>query len=136
MKKGHRKQKATSVKDLMDLMDYMRSPEGCPWDREQNFSTIKKTFTSEFMEALEALEKEDFENLREELGDLLWNIIFLSQLAKEKDYFDFEDVVADMNEKIVRRHPHVFGDKKFNSADEVREEYHRIKEEEKRQKSD
>ncbi len=123
-----------SIRELKEFMAHMRSSEGCPWDREQDFSTIRKTFESEFQEALDALEKEDWENFREELGDLFWNIIFLSELAREKGHFDLEDVVAEMQEKIIRRHPHVFGDKKLDTFEEVRKEYLKIKEEEKKSK--
>ena len=120
------------ISELQEFMAYMRSPEGCPWDREQNFGTIKKTFKSEFEECLNALERKDYANLKEELGDLLWNIIFLARLAEEKGYFSFRDVVYEMQDKIIRRHPHVFGTHpKLNSAQEVMKIYQKIKENEK-----
>ncbi|MFH1722039.1 MAG: MazG nucleotide pyrophosphohydrolase domain-containing protein [Candidatus Altiarchaeota archaeon] len=124
-------QSSVSIRELMDLMEHMRSEAGCPWDREQDFATIRNTFEDEFREAAWALDNEDFENLKEELGDVFWNIIFLSQLAKEKGYFDLEDVVTDMKKKITRRHPHVFAGKKLNSVEEVRTEYLKIKKSEK-----
>jgi len=111
-------------KDLVELMDFMRGPEGCAWDREQEIESYLK---NESDEVLESIKKSDYDNLREELGDLLWNIIFLAQITKEKGLFDASDVMSDLKAKILRRHPHVFGDKKITDLDEILRQWHEIK---------
>lgn len=116
---------------LVKLMEHMRSPEGCAWDREQNLDSFKKHLAEEAEEAVQALENNDFENLKEELGDILWNILFISQIAKEEGRFDIYDVMRELKEKIVRRHPHVFGKEKAQTADEVMIHYRKAKEAEK-----
>jgi len=122
----------TSFDALVELMEFMRGPQGCPWDREQKISSFKKFLAEESGEALEAIEKEDYKNLCEELGDLLWHVIFISQIAKEEGLFSIEDVMDGLRKKIVRRHPHVFGDKKGNiSVEEVMREWEAIKAREK-----
>jgi uncharacterized protein YabN with tetrapyrrole methylase and pyrophosphatase domain len=99
-----------TLDDLVAIMDRLRDPGGCPWDREQTYRTLRGYLLEECYEAVEALDLEDAEGLREELGDLLFQIVFLSRLAKEEGKFDCGDVVAGIAEKIVRRHPHIFGD--------------------------
>lgn len=121
----------TSFEELRQLMEYMRSERGCAWDRKQKISDFKKYLREESQEALDAIEKDDMENLCEELGDLLWHVLFISQIAKEKDYFTVEDVMNGLKDKIVRRHPHIFSDEKCDlSAEEVEKAYRRIKESE------
>lgn len=117
--------------ELVELMEYMRSPKGCAWDRTQKIESFKEHFSNEVNEVVSAIEKNDPENLKEELGDLLWNIIFASQIAKEDKLFDIDDVMQELRKKIIRRHPHVFGDVKAETLEEVVEHYHRIKKEEK-----
>lgn len=100
--------KRQTVTDLLKIMAKLRSPSGCPWDREQTENTLKKYVIEEAHEALEAIEAGTPEALKEELGDLLLQIIFLSRIAEEKGQFDFSDVVHTLAEKLIRRHPHVF----------------------------
>ena len=95
--------KKTTLEDLAELMAFMRSERGCPWDREQEFKDFLKHLRDESDEVLQALKKEDFENLKEELGDLLWNIVFLCQMAKEQKKFDIYDVMTDLKKKIESR---------------------------------
>ncbi len=97
-----------TVNDLLGIMARLRSPSGCPWDREQTEQTLKKFLIEEAYETLEAIETGTSEALREELGDLLLQIIFLSRLAEERKEFDFSDVVHTLAEKLIHRHPHVF----------------------------
>jgi uncharacterized protein YabN with tetrapyrrole methylase and pyrophosphatase domain len=123
--------KKTTLEDLAELMAFMRSERGCPWDREQEFKDFLKHLRDESDEVLQALKKEDFENLKEELGDLLWNIVFLCQMAKEQKKFGIYDVMTDLKKKIVRRHPHVFGSVKANTPEEVMVHYRKVKKKEK-----
>jgi MazG family protein len=104
---------------LADIMSHLRSPEGCPWDREQTVETLKKYLLEEAYELIEALEGESIEKIKEELGDLLFQVYFLSHLYKEQGLFDVYDVANMIGEKLIRRHPHVFGDKKASNSDEV-----------------
>jgi MazG family protein len=98
---------------LVDLMARLRGPDGCPWDHEQTRETLKPMLIEEAFELLEALDKEDAEEICEELGDLLFQVVFHSQIAREKGEFDAHDVCRCVYEKMVRRHPHVFGDRSF-----------------------
>ena len=100
--------KKRTVNELLGIMAKLRGPSGCPWDREQTEQTLKKFLIEEAYEALEAIEEGPPTALREELGDLLLQIIFLSQIAEERREFDFSDVVHTLAEKLIRRHPHVF----------------------------
>jgi tetrapyrrole methylase family protein/MazG family protein len=106
--KENKKSKRQTVTDLLKIMAKLRSPSGCPWDREQTENTLKKYVIEEAHEAVEAIEVGTPEALKEELGDLLLQIIFLSRMAEEKGQFDFSDVVHTLAEKLIRRHPHVF----------------------------
>jgi tetrapyrrole methylase family protein / MazG family protein len=121
-----------SFGELVKLMAYMRGPEGCPWDKEQTLRDFKKHFRNESEEVLEALKKEDWENLQEELGDILWHILFMSQIAKEQGLFTVDDVMAGLKDKIVRRHPHIFQKRRKLTTNEVLAEWKKIKEREKR----
>jgi ATP diphosphatase len=97
--------------DLLYLMARLRDPQtGCPWDIKQDYATIAPSTLEEAYEVVDAIEKQDFVHLKEELGDLLFQVIFYSQLGKEENRFDFAGVVSDLVEKLVRRHPHVFPD--------------------------
>ncbi|MBM3309597.1 MAG: nucleotide pyrophosphohydrolase [Candidatus Altiarchaeales archaeon] len=125
------KKSKTTLEDLVGLMAHMRSERGCPWDRKQKFKDFLKHLKDESDEVLQAIKKEDYENLREELGDLLWNIVFLCQMAKEQKRFDIYDVMSEVKDKIVRRHPHVFGKVKANTPEEVMVHYRRVKNKEK-----
>ena len=107
LKKDNRPKRQT-LSDLLSIMAKLRGPFGCPWDREQTEQTLKKFLIEEAYETLEAIEAETPEALKEELGDLLLQIIFLSRIAEEKGEFDFSDVVHTLAEKLIHRHPHVF----------------------------
>ena len=97
------------IKKLLEIMQALRDPEsGCPWDLEQDFSTIAPYTVEEAYEVADAIERGDMSDLRDELGDLLFQVVYHAQLASEQDCFDFSNVVAAINEKLVRRHPHVF----------------------------
>jgi tetrapyrrole methylase family protein/MazG family protein len=118
-------------KELLKLMERLRGPEGCPWDREQTFHTLIPCLIEEAYEVVEAIELEERGKLQEELGDLLFQIIFLAQMAKENGWFEMKDILATSLEKMVRRHPHVFGNKKAKNAQEALARWRAMKEEEK-----
>ena len=100
------------IKELIEIVNILRSPDGCEWDRAQDFNSMKKCLKDETQEVLDAIDKKDYENLKEELGDVLLQVVMNSQIAKEQGLFDFNDVVQTLCEKLIRRHPHVFGDVK------------------------
>jgi tetrapyrrole methylase family protein/MazG family protein len=108
MRTKGRRDKKHNLDDLLKIMARLRSPSGCPWDREQDENTLKKYLIEEAYEALEAIEAGSPKELQEELGDLLLQIIFLSRIAEEKGEFTFLNVVHDLAAKLIRRHPHVF----------------------------
>jgi len=95
---------------LVDLMARLRAPGGCPWDREQNFDTIKPFLLEETYEVMNAIDARNWPELVDELGDLLLQAVFFSQMASEENLFRIEDALDAINEKLIRRHPHVFGD--------------------------
>ena len=126
----------TQITQLLDIMAKLRSPDGgCPWDLEQNFTTIAPYTIEEAYEVAEAIAQNDKESLREELGDLLLQVVFHAQMAKEESSFDFEDVARSINEKMIRRHPHVFGDATIATADAQVENWEKIKQAERGTKS-
>lgn len=96
--------------ELLEIVNILRSPDGCEWDRAQNFSTMKKCLSDETQEVLDAIDNKDYKNLQEELGDVLLQVVMNSEIASEQGLFDFNDVVQTLCEKLIRRHPHVFGD--------------------------
>lgn len=109
---------AQAFSHLIEIMAQLRAPAGCPWDREQTHQSLRPYLLEETYEVLEALDHEKYDELAKELGDLLLQIIFHAQIASEAGRFTITDVVAGLNEKLIRRHPHVFGDMKINSAAE------------------
>ena len=113
---------------LVKIMATLRSPNGCPWDREQTPQTLKPYLVEETYEVLEALEAEDWSEFKEELGDLLLQIVFHSQLMEEAGEFNIDDVARAISDKMTRRHPHVFGNLKVNSAKEVSQNWTKINE--------
>src|SRR5436305_10685432 len=124
-----------NFEDLVALMSRLRSPEGCPWDREQTYATLAPMLLEEAYEAFEAVEEARAgrpENLREELGDLLFQIIFYAQVARERGEFTIEDVTDAIHSKMVRRHPHVFADVKVRDNEELLRNWEQLKAEEKR----
>ena len=121
--------------DLVALMDRLRSPGGCPWDREQTYATLAPMLLEEAYEAFDALEEAREGRpaaLREELGDLLFQITFFARVASERDEFNIDDVIEEVHAKMVRRHPHVFGDTEAGDTAEVLRNWEAIKAEEKR----
>ena len=118
---------------LVDIVERLRAPGGCPWDREQTHLSLKRNLLEECYEVLEAIDREDPHALSEELGDLLVQVAFHTQIASETGEFELADVLTHINRKLVRRHPHVFGDAKVTDAREVERNWERIKEAEKRE---
>ena len=99
-----------NIQELIEIVNVLRSPVGCEWDRAQDFDSMKECLTNESNEVLQAIDNKDYNNLKEELGDVLLQVVMNSQLASEQGLFDFNDVVQVVCEKLIRRHPHVFGD--------------------------
>src|SRR5215213_3535680 len=97
---------------LVAIMARLRGPDGCPWDREQSFDTIKPYMLEETYEVMEAIDARDWPELAEELGDLMLQPVFFAQMASEEGHFNIEDSLDAINEKLIRRHPHIFGDSK------------------------
>lgn len=122
--------KKPGVAELIELMARLRSPEGCPWDREQTAESLTPYLVEEAYEVVEAIREGDAAHVCEELGDLLFQIVFQAQLASEEGKFDFGEVTARIHEKMTRRHPHVFGETKVENSAEVRKNWARLKEEE------
>jgi MazG family protein len=121
---------------LLDIMARLRAPGGCPWDREQTFDTIKAYLLEETYEVLDAIDRRDWEELKGELGDLLLQTVFFSQMAAEQNLFRIDGVLDAINQKLVRRHPHVFGDETAQTAGDVRKIWGEVKAEEKKQKGE
>jgi nucleoside triphosphate diphosphatase len=120
---------------LLDIMAALRTPKtGCPWDLAQNFSTIAPYTLEEAYEVADAIARDDMADLREELGDLLLQVVFHARMAQERGAFDFGDVVQGITEKLIRRHPHVFGDERQDSPHAVEGLWERIKAEEKNER--
>ena len=112
-------------------MAQLRAPGGCPWDREQTFDSIKPYTLEETYEVLDAIDARDWKGLSEELGDFMLQAVFFAQMASEENLFNIEDSLDAINEKLVRRHPHIFGDGSANTADAVKKRWDEIKAEEK-----
>src|SRR5215510_1888941 len=119
---------------LIEIMATLRGPNGCPWDKQQDFKSLKPMLVEEVYEVLEAIDNNDFDGLSEELGDLLLHVVFHAQLAKEAEQFDINTVIQKISDKLVRRHPHVFGDETASSPEEVIKNWEAIKAQEKTRK--
>jgi tetrapyrrole methylase family protein/MazG family protein len=119
-----------TIKELIKLIKKLRSPDGCPWDRKQKKEDIGKYILEEAYEVFDSLEEKNPQALKEELGDLLFQILFLSEISKDAGLFSLEDVLEEIRKKMIRRHPHVFGGKKVNSMQEVKENWQQIKKKE------
>jgi uncharacterized protein YabN with tetrapyrrole methylase and pyrophosphatase domain len=120
-----------AINDLLAVMAKLRSPEGCPWDREQDHLSLRTHAVEEVYELMDAIEAGDDHEMAEELGDLLLQVVFHCQLARERGAFDFEQVARRITDKLLRRHPHVFGDVKVKNVDEVWANWEQIKRAEK-----
>lgn len=121
-----------AINDLLRIMARLRAPNGCPWDREQDHMTLRRHAIEEIYELIDAIEAGDDHEMAEELGDLLLQVVFHCQMAKERGAFDFEKVCRLIVEKLVRRHPHVFGKTKVKDVDEVWANWEKIKHAEKK----
>jgi tetrapyrrole methylase family protein/MazG family protein len=120
--------------DLLNIMTTLRSPDGCPWDREQDHESLMPYFVEETYEALDAIKRYDIDEMIEELGDVLLQIVFHAQIGSEDGYFDMNDIIQSISEKMVSRHPHVFSDVDVENSDEVLTNWNKIKQEEKNHK--
>ena len=111
-------------------MAHLRGPEGCPWDREQDYDTVKGLLLEEAYEVIDAINARDFKGLEDELGDLLFQVVFYSRLAEEEGRFDIDSVIERVHAKLIRRHPHVFGEVHASNADEALKSWLNVKEQE------
>ena len=116
---------------LLGIMRKLRSPEGCPWDREQTLESLRRYVVEETYEVLDAIDREDWDGLAEELGDLQLQIVFQAEIARGEGWFDIERVLRNINKKLIRRHPHVFASENLPTADDVTQRWEEIKEHEK-----
>lgn len=123
------------INDLLEIMHILRSDNGCPWDREQDHKSIRKDFLEETYEVVEAIDTEDSELLLEELGDVLLQVVFHSRIEEEKGGFDFGDVADGICQKLIVRHPHVFGDVTAETSSEVLKNWNNIKQQTKGQET-
>ena len=123
------------VNDLIDIVKILRSPGGCPWDIEQDHKSIRRDFLEETYEVIEAINKEDRDGLLEELGDVLLQVVFHTQIEREKNSFDLNDVADGVCKKMIERHPHVFGNVNAETSEQVLENWDVIKKQTKQQKS-
>jgi MazG family protein len=120
---------------VVAIMERLRAPGGCPWDREQTFDTIKPYTLEETYEVLEAIDNRDWPELAGELGDLLLQVLFYAEMAKEQSFFSIDDVIDRLSTKLVDRHPHVFGDVKANTSAEVKRNWEALKVEERKKRT-
>ena len=117
-----------AIERLLGIMKTLRDPQhGCPWDREQTFATIAPYTLEETYEVLDAIQREDFDDLRGELGDLLFQVVFYAQMASEQERFNFEDICHAISDKLERRHPHIFGDATAETSSDVLKNWEAIK---------
>jgi MazG family protein len=116
---------------LLSIVDRLREPDGCPWDRKQTAQTFKSYVIEEAHELVEAIQADEPEHIREELGDLLFQLVFLTRIYEEKNLFSMREVIQSISEKMIRRHPHVFGDIEAGSEEEMRRRWQEIKSREK-----
>ncbi len=120
-----------SFGDLVEIIAALRAPGGCPWDIKQTHQSLKECLVEESGEVIDAIDNDDDENLCEELGDVLLQVVMHAQIAAERGSFTIDDVVQGVSEKMIRRHPHVFGNIKVSSPEESLELWKKIKEQEK-----
>ncbi|HEY5715318.1 MAG TPA: nucleoside triphosphate pyrophosphohydrolase, partial [Psychromonas sp.] len=126
----------TNMQSLLNIMEKLRDPEnGCPWDIKQTFDSIVSHTIEEAYEVADAIEQKDFQELQGELGDLLFQVVFYAQIAKEQNLFEFNDIIETISEKLIRRHPHVFTDTEFANEEEVHANWEAEKEKERARKA-
>ncbi|PTX94437.1 MazG family protein [Opitutus sp. ER46] len=122
----------SAIDDLKQTMARLRAPDGCPWDQEQTHATLVRCLIDEVSELIETIDRQDYPHMREELGDVLIQVVFHAQIASERGAFDFDDVAREINEKLIRRHPHVFGTGKLETSEQVIAKWEEIKATEKK----
>src|SRR5215813_3909913 len=122
---------ARNLQESVEIMARLRGPNGCPWDREQTFDTIKRHTLEETYEVFDAIERRAWPELKDELGDLFLQVLFYAQMASEAGYFTLHDVASNLNAKLVRRHPHIFGDVVASNSADVLRNWEQIKKSEK-----
>jgi MazG family protein len=127
--------KTSEFSELVNLIGTLRQPGGCPWDQKQTVASFRPYLLEEMHELFEALDLEDHNHIKEELGDLLFQIIFLGNLYEEQGIFTITEILEAITAKMIRRHPHVFGAKKINSAKELRKNWNKIKTQENKNKN-
>ena len=120
-----------ALTDVIAIMARLRAPDGCPWDRAQDFDSIKRHTLEETYEVFDAIDRRAWPELKDELGDLLLQVLFYAQMAEEAGYFSIEDVAANLNAKLIRRHPHIFGDAVANTPEDVKVTWDAVKLQEK-----
>lgn len=123
----------TSIDQLLSTIQKLRGDGGCPWDIKQTPSSLKKYLHEEVEELVQAIEKEDIENICEEIGDVFYVLLMLAEIYKSNNKFNLEDCLSGINSKLIRRHPHVFASATINNDDELRQQWEKIKKEEKKQ---
>lgn len=124
------------IKPITDVMDTLLGEHGCPWDKQQSHASLRKNLLEEAHEVVEAIDFNDMEHLKEELGDVLLQVVFHAKLAEQEGYFHFNDVVQAITDKMIRRHPHIFSDVKADDAETVLTNWEEIKKKEKENKSE
>lgn len=122
----------SAIDDLKATMARLRAPDGCPWDQEQTHATLVRCLIDEVSELIDTIDRSDYAHMREELGDVLIQVVFHAQIAAEQGLFNFDDVARDINEKLIRRHPHVFGTGRLETSEQVIAEWEKIKATEKK----
>jgi len=129
---GHNRHIVSAIDDLLKTMARLRGPNGCPWDREQTHQSLCEPLIDETSELLDTIDRDDMEHMCEELGDVLLQVVFHACLAEEKEIFSFDDVARGINEKLIRRHPHVFGSVDLKDSEAVLRQWEQIKAAEKK----
>jgi tetrapyrrole methylase family protein/MazG family protein len=132
VEKSKVKSATDSIQALVALVESLRGAHGCPWDKKQTPRTMIVYLLEEMYELADAIESSSAGEVREELGDVLFHIVFITRLFQEAGHFTVDDVAREITEKMIRRHPHVFGDTRVNSSDEVKQNWHKIKQDEKK----
>ncbi|MBP6507259.1 MAG: MazG family protein [Opitutaceae bacterium] len=122
----------SAIEELRQTIARLRGPGGCPWDQEQTHATLVRCLIDEVSELIDTIDRLDLPHMREELGDVLIQVIFHAQLAEEAGHFDLNEVAREVNEKLVRRHPHVFGENKLGTSEQVLVQWEQIKAQEKK----
>lgn len=120
----------SELQKAIELMARLRAPDGCPWDREQTFDSIKRHTLEETYEVFDAIDRRAWPELKDELGDLLLQVLFYAQMASEAGYFTLADVAENLNAKLIRRHPHIFGSARATTAEDVKQTWEAVKREE------